>query len=357
MDENTTKIVRKPLGDSLSSTHSSVVVSTGANGLSNKRLGTGSGLALPQHVIAQLPPIVVNAGPHASKRFVEFFTANIRNPNTRSAYAKGVGEFLHWCGGQGLQLEEIEPMVVASYIEGHQGAPPTVKQHLAAIRMLFDYLVIGQIVSYNPAASVRGPKYVTKKGKTPVRSAQEVRQLLDSIDISHVVGLRDRAIIGVMVYTFARVGAVVGMNVGDYYSTGKRWWVRLHEKGGKYHEVPMHHNAEEYLDAYLQAANFDQDKKAPLFRSTRGQSRVLTPNRISRIDAFRMVRRRAHDAGLLEDFCNHTFRATGITVYLQNGGTLEKAQQIAAHESPRTTKLYDRTSDAISLDEVERILI
>jgi site-specific recombinase XerD len=248
-------------------------------------------------------------------------------------------------------------MVVAAYIEGHSGSPQTIKQHLSGIRMLFDHLVTGQVLPFNPATSVRGPKYVVKKGKTPVLSAKETRRLLDSIDTSHVVGLRDRALIAVMVYSFARVGAVVAMNVGDYYGNGKKWWVRLHEKGGKFHEVPVHHNAEEYLDAYITAAGIAEKKKTPLFRSTVGCSRELTANRMHRIDVFRMIRRRAEAAAIDADISCHTFRATGITTYLENGGTIEHAQQIAAHESPRTTKLYDRSNDTITLDEVERILI
>lgn len=248
-------------------------------------------------------------------------------------------------------------MIVAAYIEQHSGSPQTIKQHLAAIKMLFDWLVIGQVLPFNPAASVRGPRYSIKKGKTSVLSAQETRKLLDSIDTAHVVGLRDRALIGTMVYSFARVSAIVNMKVRDYYPQGKRYWIRLHEKGGKFHEVPAHHTAEEYLDAYIEAAGIFEEKNKPLFRSTRGRSRELTMRAMSRFDAYKMIQRRVEDAGISSEIACHTFRATGITEYLRNGGTIEHAQQIAAHESPRTTKLYDRTNDAISLDEIERIVI
>src|SRR5262245_49674955 len=159
-----------------------------------------------------------------------------------------------------------------------------------------------------------------------------------------------------MCYTFARVSATIGMKVEDYYPNGKRWWFRLHEKGGKRHEVPAHHNAEAYLDAYLEAAGIIEQRKGPLFRSV-DKRRQLTLNPMTRTDVLRMVKRRAKAAGLPSSTCCHTFRATGITSYLENGGTIENAQAIAAHESPRTTKLYDRTSDEITLDEVERIAI
>jgi site-specific recombinase XerD len=306
-----------------------------------------------------LPAIIAGEGERATKRFLEFFTANIRNLNTRLSYIRAIGPFLAWCDERGLELHQVEPMAVAAYIERltQERAPQTVKQHLAAIRMLFDWLVTGQIVPFNPAASVRGPRYSIKKGKTPVLSAQETRKLLDSIDISHVVGLRDRALIGTMVYSFARVSAIINMRVRDYYPQGKRYWIRLHEKGGKFHEVPVHHTAENYIDKYIEAAGISEDKNKPLFRTSRGNSRELTVRAMSRFDAYKMIQRRAEDAGISCEIACHTFRATGITEYLRNGGTIEHAQQIAAHESPRTTKLYDRTSDAISLDEIERIVI
>jgi integrase/recombinase XerD len=157
-----------------------------------------------------------------------------------------------------------------------------------------------------------------------------------------------------MVYSFARISAVLGMNVGDYRQQGKRCWLVLHEKGGRYHQVPCHHKTEFYLDAYLAVAGIAGESQSPLFR-TLDRRRNLTAARLDRREALAMVKRRAAAAGLGELVCNHSFRATGITVYLQNGGTLEKGQAIAAHESPRTTKLYDRTNDEISLDEIERI--
>jgi integrase/recombinase XerD len=250
-------------------------------------------------------------------------------------------------------------------------SPPTVKQHLAALRMLFDWLVTGHVLDVNPAHAVRGPKYVVKKGKTPVLTAEEARELLDSIAIVKktrladgteseqpwLAGLRDRALIGVMVYTFARVNAVLKMKVRDYFVQGRRGWVRLHEKGGKEHEVPCHHNLERFLDEYIAAAGIAGDPDGPLFRTAAGRSGALTRNPMWQQDAYRMIQRRAEAAGIRTRIGNHTFRATGITAYLKNSGKLEIAQHIANHESPRTTKLYDRRQDEISLDEVERIAI
>ena len=267
------------------------------------------------------------------------------------------GVFCVWCDDHGHDFLGLNPVSIATHVEQLLAggmANSTVKQHLAAIRMLFDYMVTGGILPFNPAASVRGPKHVVKKGKTPVLQPEEARALLDSIDVSTPTALRDRALLGVMVYSFARVSAVVSMDVDDYYQQGKRWWLRLAEKGGKAHAVPCHHKAEEFLDAYLEAVG--NPTMGPLFR-TMTKERSFGKNRLSRIDAFRMVKRRCAAAGLGTTPNCHTFRATGITAYLLNGGNIEGAQAIAAHESPRTTKLYGRTSDEITLDEIERIAI
>jgi site-specific recombinase XerD len=209
-----------------------------------------------------IPAIIAGAGDHAVRRFLEFFAAQIRNKNTRMAYYRAVCNFFAWVEQHRIgELADIEPVHVAAYIEVLQttAAKPTVKQHLAAIRMLFDWLIIGQVLALNPAHAVRGPKHVVRRGKTPVLTEEEARRLLDSLDTSTLVGLRDRALIAVMTYTFARVGAVVAMKVEDYYPGGKRWWLRLHEKGGKRHEMPAHHKLEHFLDEYLAAAGIRED--------------------------------------------------------------------------------------------------
>ena len=197
--------------------------------------------------LGAVPRLFLDAGQQGWFRFVEFFTARIRNRNTRLAYGRAVRQFCDWCDVHKLSLPHLNPVLIAAYIEEKQEhlSRPSVKQHLAAIRMLFDFLVTGQVVPMNPASSVRGPKHVVKKGTTPVLTAEEARQLLDSIETDTIAGLRDRALIGAMVYSFARVGAVVAMNVEDYFPQGRRYWFRLHEKGGKQHDVPAHHKAEE----------------------------------------------------------------------------------------------------------------
>jgi site-specific recombinase XerD len=326
---------------------------------------TGAGIQ-PKNGMAL--PALFSRDPSTARHVLEFFTVNIRNPNTRKAYGKAAAQFAAWCEAGGIaHLRDVQPMHVAAYVEEIQEriAAPSVNLQLAAIRMLFDWLVVGQVMRMNPASSVRGPKYSLKKGKTPVLAADEARALLDAIDTSTIVGLRDRALISLMTFTFARVGAAAGkMRVEDVYVQGRRTWVRLHEKGGKRHEMPCHHKLEADLHNYLEALHAPAkkhgtavDPKAWLFSTTEGQSGILTGRAMSQPDVYRMIGRRAADAGIATKVSCHTFRATGITEYLRNGGKLEVAQQMANHESARTTGLYDRRNDQVSLDEVERILI
>ncbi|CAB3804445.1 Tyrosine recombinase XerC [Paraburkholderia ultramafica] len=307
-----------------------------------------------------MPALVVSAGERASVRFLEFFASAIRNPHTRRAYARAVGDFLDWCAGAGVSsITAVQPLHVAAWIERQTQSlsAPTVRQRLAAIRHLFDWLVTGQIVPHNPAASVRGPSHTTKKGKTPVLDATEARQLLDSIDVTTPIGLRDRALIALMVFSFARVGAALAMRVEDVYVQQRRLWVRLREKGGKAHAMPCHHTLEAYLHEYLEQTGLRDEPTGPLFRTIARGTGQLSTTPLPQANAYAMVRRRALAAGIGTAIGNHTFRATGITAYLRNGGTLENAAAMANHASTRTTQLYDRRHDDISLDEVERIRV
>jgi site-specific recombinase XerC len=214
----------------------------------------------------------------ASMRFLEFFAANIRNSHTRRAYYRAAEGFLAWCAEAGVpSIADVQPLHVSTWIEAsmREVAAPSVKQRLAALRHLFDFLVVGQVVPVNPAHTVRGPRHVVTIGQTPVLDPAEARALLDSIDVAKQAGLRDRALIGLMVYSFARIGTALGMAVEDVYTQHRRLWVRLREKGGKRHAMPCHHNLEVYLAAYLEGCDLRDDPKGPLFRTIgRGTSKL-----------------------------------------------------------------------------------
>jgi site-specific recombinase XerD len=310
---------------------------------------------LPAVFDASLPILIEEEGPDVQERFLEFFAAQIRNENTRKAYGRAVGRFLDWARRQRLTLTSISPIAVSAYVEQHEGAPATIKQHLAAIRRLFDWLVTGGVLDRNPAEPVKGPKHVVDEGSTPILTAEEARNFIEGLPTETAKDKRDKAIIGVLTYTFARVSAVVRMKIEDYYRAGNRWKVRLQEKGGKRRDVPLHHKAKDYLDAYLEAAGIANEDGTPLFR-TIGRSKDLTGRSLSRTSVLRMVKARADEAGFdPRRVCGHTFRGTGITAYLENGGKLEVAQHIAGHSDASTTKLYDRRRELVDQEEVEKI--
>ena len=319
------------------------------------------GGAIQARIAGRLTPALFAETAQGQERFWEFFGGSLRNRNTRLAYVTAAYRFADWCAARGLTLSTVRPLHVAGYIEQltRTYAAATVKQNLAALRQLFDWLVVGQVIPTNPTAAIRGPKHVVNTGKTPVLTAAETRSLLDSIDTTTLIGLRDRALIGVMTYAFARVSAVLAMRVADYYTQGKRSYFRLHEKGGKYLVIPVHHTAQMYTDEYVARAGLAADPKGPLFRSAGAGRRTeqLTSRPLTRVDAAAMIKRRAQRAGLPAQICAHSFRGTGITEYLRAGGTLETAARIAGHESTRTTQLYNRLQDEVSLDEIERIHI
>ena len=167
-----------------------------------------------------VPAIISQSGEDALTRFLEFFAAQIRNRNTREAYARAVTQFFHWLPSHHVgSLLDIKPIHVAAWIEQktQTQSPLTVKQHLADLRNLFDWLVTGQIIPANPAASVRGPAHSYLTGKTPILTADEARHLLRSIAPDSLTNLRDRALIGLMTYTFARVSAALAVNVKDVF--------------------------------------------------------------------------------------------------------------------------------------------
>lgn len=332
---------------------------------------------LPDTFEADLPPLISEEDPEAQERFLEFFLAEIRNKNTRKAYGRAVARFLRWAGRQGLTLQEISPMAISAYVEQLKGqlAPATVKQHLSAIRRLFGYLQAGNVLPENPAEPVRGPKHSRQEGATPILTAGEARSFIECLPTNSTKSKRDRALIGVLTYTFARVSAITDMKREDYYQTGRRWKVCLKEKGGKQREVPLHHKAKDYLDAYVEAVSWEisdeelansvsgetqgssptQKQDLPLFR-TMTRTKDLSRRPMSRTSVLRMVKSRAEEAGLdPSQVCCHTFRGTGITAYLENGGKLEVAQHIAGHTDASTTKLYDRRQKLVSREEVEKI--
>lgn len=312
-------------------------------------------------VTYELPALIERLGAQGIKRTLEFFGARIRNANTRTAYMKALGSFFAFLDDNGIEdLADCEPLTVASYLEQMEAdgrSVATQKQHMAAIRMFLDYLVTDGILPSNVALSVHAPRHVVTVGKTPILDAAEAGKLLAKIGSKDLVALRDRALIAVMLFSFARISAAVGLACDDVFIQSKRHWLRLKEKGGKPHVMPCHHTLDAFLLEYMEAAGLTIADKAPLFRTVDRATGLLSAKRFDRVQAYQMVQRRAKAAGIKTDVCNHSFRGTGITTYLLNSGTLEQARYMAGHASMRTTQLYDRRAQRATLDHVERIIV
>jgi len=310
------------------------------------------------------PTIVERAGQPAMFAYAEFFEAELENENTHRSYRHAVNRFLAWCDLEGLDLHRVAPAHVAGYIRnlatarGIPASKPTQKLHLAAIRQFFDRLVLRHAVILNPAASVRGPKHQVAGGKTPAISPEQARRVLHSIELSYVVGLRDRAIIAVLIYTAARGGAVAKLRLRDFSSDGRQWLFRFDEKGGRVRNIPARHDLEGYVLDYIRAAGIEGDPPdSPLFRTARGKTRALTATGMTGKDVLRMVKRRFKDAGLPTTLTCHTFRATTISDLLKSGVNPDHVQDLAGHADARTTRLYDRRKREVTRNIVERISI
>ena len=309
----------------------------------------------PLAATAAAPPLV-NQAPAANFAWDEFFAASLRNQHTRTAYRRAVRQFFEWIQPHVAALTDITPALVGAYFDQHQGSPATKKLALAAIRGLFDRMVTRHVIVLNPAASVRGERYQVIEGKTPEITAEQARTLMKSIPtsrtvrfsdgetaVSLMVGLRDRAIIGVCIYTAARAGAVAKLRVKHLTWDGSQWTLRFEEKGGKSREIPVRHDLQVFLLDYVAAASLSgAPGDTPLFRSAYRTSGRLTANGISGVDVCRMVKHRLKDAGLPNRLSPHSFRVATITDLLTNGVALEDVQYLAGHANPRTTRLYDR---------------
>ncbi len=307
---------------------------------------------------ATLPELVERAGGAARFAWEEFFYAEHHNPHTQRAYQRAVRRFLGWCEGQSVELAAITPGMVGQYLVGLGGSPAKRNQHLAALRGFFDRLVNRHVCILNPAASVKGVKEQVIEGKTPEISIEQARTLLLSVDTGHVVGLRDRAILATLAYTACRAGAVAKLRLGDLQHDGQQYTLRFQEKGGKSREIPVRHDLEGFILAYVEVAGIaGEAKDSPLFRASNGRSRKLAAKPLGTERICELVKRRLKDAGLPSRLSPHSFRVTAITSLLEQGVPMEDVQYLAGHAEPRTTTLYDRRKKRVTRNIVERIPI
>lgn len=302
--------------------------------------------------MAEIPPLITTAGTDIQESYLKFFTINIRNENTRATYRKAVNDFLSFCDERSISLFHIEPIIVSAYVEQKIGSAATINVALAAIKQFFSHLVRDNLLTTNPVSEVRRVARKRKPRRTSPLSSSQVHTLLNSIDTSTIIGLRDKALISVMLYTFARISALLSMEVRDFYKDKNGYTVRFYAKGDKAHHVPLHPIATKILLEYLKESGISKKKRTPLFRTFRGKSKTVSNNALQRTEVYLMIKRRITPLDMPEITC-HSLRATGITNFLENGGSLKEAQAIAGHASIKTTEIYDRGKNCFSHSRFE----
>ena len=314
-----------------------------------------------------LPLVLEAAGPNARFAYEEFLSELAEN--SLIAYRRALYRFFAHLEDQGLELRDVGPKHVRSYIQGLQAtirtkrgeeprtkpaSKPTKKLHLAAPRHFFDKAVQRHAMLLNPALSVRGPKHSVTTGKTKGLGLRQARKLLKSIDVTTPIGLRDRAIIATLLYTAARRGAVAKLRRKDFHTDGRQHYFEFDEKGGKQRTIPCREDLERYMNAYLEVATPMQPED-PVFRTARGRNQELADGGITGDDVLRMFKRRLKAAGLPTTFSCHSCRKATATNLLEQGVELADVQNFLGHADPRTTKLYDAREMTVTRNLVERI--
>jgi integrase/recombinase XerD len=300
-------------------------------------------------------PLIAHHGTQGRFAWEEFIAAEIRNENTRLAYKAATKRFLDWVNQYERDISRVTPGMVAHYFDSLDLAVPSKKVQLAAVRGLFDVLVRRHVCLLNPALSVRLERHQVIEGKTPEITREQVRQLLTSIDESSVIGLRDKCIISMLLYTAARSGAIAKLRMDDLVTDAGQWSIRFNEKGGKQRVIPCRHDLWLLLDRY--GGLISQNPKLPLFRSIERKTGMLSETGISGVDICRIVKGRLAKANLPTNISPHSFRSYVATTLASQEIPLEDIQRLLGHQDARTTALYDRRQRRVTRNIVERITV
>ncbi len=304
---------------------------------------------------ARIPIMVSSVGSQGTFAWDEFFSGQIRNPHTRTAYLRAVRSFLKWVEPIQSNLSSITPGMVGNYFDQlTKLSPPSKKLHMSAIRGFFDCLVLRHVCLLNPAASVRTERYSTVEGKTPEISTDQARKLLESIGNKSLIDVRDKVLLSVLIYTAARAGAVAKLRVKDMVDEGNQYALRFSEKGGKSRSIPVRHDLQLLLLEYL--AIRGNSMELALF-PTMDRRGLFSEMAITGVDICRMVKRRLKNAGLPTIISPHSFRSLTATDLLLQGVPLEDVQYLLGHSDSRVTMLYDRRQRRVTRNIVERISV
>lgn len=312
--------------------------------------------AAPAELGSDYPAPLTRAGSGACHAAHEFFHARISNPHTRRAYGRAVRVFLSWCEAEDLDLVRVTPGLAGQYFHGLDGAPATKNLVLSALRHFFDALVTRHAVLLNPFHSVRGIKHSRTHGKTPEITIPQARRLIRSLDTSRTIGLRDRALLGTMITTGTRIGALARLRIGDLQEQDGFRILRFREKGGKDRDIPVRSDLDEWLTEYMAAAGIEDDARdAPLWRAAVNQGDQLLASGLETDGIHELVKRRLADAGLPATLTPHSFRVMVVTDLLEQNVPIEEVQFLVGHSHPSTTQLYDRRRRRVARNIVDRI--
>ena len=294
------------------------------------------------------------------KTLLNIIEGRIQNPNTRRAYKNAWKKFFEFCSEYKLALDRLEPFHLGMFLRRHLGGVATQRQHLSAIRLLFDELLEQGVVELNPAARTKPPRLQRESSHTPVFEAAEIKAFLGAIKLECLRDVRDKALFCVLAYSWARVSAVAALNVEDYFERKGTRWLRFQEKRGKIHEVPVHSEAREAVDRWIAASGLGPS--APLFPAFAPDKQTFAKDKetnelrhLDRGGIFWLLQARAKASGLEKKVCVHSFRATGITEYLNAGGSIHIAKRIAGHSQLSTTQIYDHSGDGGMIAAIEKV--
>jgi integrase/recombinase XerD len=273
--------------------------------------------------------------------------ANIERENTRRAYRNDVSAFMRFVGIR--RPEEFRTVTRAHVIawkkllQGRQLAPASVRRKLSALSDLFNYLCNANAVSHNPVTGVERPSEGANEGKTPAISDEQANALLNAPPSATLKGKRDRAILCLLLFHALRRAELSALAVKDYHERRGVKHLRVHGKGSKIRNIPVHPRAIRVLEEYLEAAGHESDRAGALFRSvapnTRRPSKPLSDGSVYRNVVMHYCKR----VGIsVEGMGPHALRATSATSALLNGADIAEVQEWLGHASIATTRLYDK---------------
>ena len=300
-------------------------------GLGLRQSGTGSLVSTDKHEQTVADATTESEG-------IDSYISSLPSRNSRLAYSRAITRLVRWCEAKGLSLCKLERANAVQYFAEHDGSSATLRQNKSVICGLFDHFITLHLATYNPFLQVRITPESSVRLKTPALTINELSLLFERIDCSDIMGLRDRALMGLIFYAFARVSCALQIRASDLSVKEEGVFLCLPDRKGTRNEYPLHPQAYQYVKEYLSAAAHLLIPESPIFQSVRRGT--LSGRGMGPTDVLRMFKRRSAEANLPVEVSADRLVATGIAFFLKEGGTLEEAQFLARHTNPNTTSKY-----------------